>query len=346
MFHNKWLNINLKFMITFITHLIFHIISIILILLPLETHAYSTYFTYAPTNDVYLNQCRTKPPKKYFGICGNSGPVLFGMSATQGVQANTPGYTMGLGGGAFLLEADIYNIFKVGLALSGFIARVSGDADPINTGTRTKIVGGSPAIYGGFNYSGAFVYVTIATGVLKYTTSRTIRTPNIVADGHFEARQNSYRGRIGYAAPFGTLEITPMATVDNVIISKGMFTETGAGAFNVTVRNGTSSASQAAFGARFAEISEPEIFYPEIHFFATSDSNTTGNKLRVISRFLDGVPPIVLQGNTPGSTGYNVGGSITTSIFRTGNIMACYEYETRQKGFTSHSFFVRFFVSF
>jgi uncharacterized protein with beta-barrel porin domain len=325
------------------------IIYLSFILLPTKIFAYSTYgtVTYAPNNDyIYSTSCKTTPPKKYFGICGSSGPVVFAASASQGVQTDTPGYTMGLGGAGFLLEADAYGFLKLGVAISGFIMRVSGDEDAVNTGTRTKVVGGSPAVYGGLYYSGAFIYVTAATGVLKYTTSRTVRIPNLIADGHFEARQNSYRARIGYAAPFGTVEITPMATIDNVIISKGTYTETGAGAFNVTVRNGVSSASQAAAGVRVAEISEPEIFYPEIHFFATSDSNTTGNKLRVISRFLDGIPPVVLVGNTPGSNGYNVGGSITTTIFRTGTVMACYEYELRQKGFTGHSFFIRFMVAF
>lgn len=345
MFHTQCLKLHLKSIIRFI---ICFVTSLSLVSLPFQASAYSIYgpTTYTPTPSMYSNDCKTKPPKKYLGLCGSSGPVIFGASANQGVQANTPGYTQGLGGGAFLLEADLYGVLKVGVALSGFIMRVQGDADATNIDTRTKVVGGAPAIYGGLNYGGAFAYVTIATGVLKYNTSRTIRIANRIASGNFEARQNSFRGRIGYAAPFGTLEITPMATIDNVNIYKGMYTETGAGSFNLTVRNGASSASQSAIGVRFAEISEPEIFYPEFHFFAISDSNTTGNKLKVISRFLDGVPPVVLEGNTPGSTGYNVGGSISTGIFKIGSIMACYEYEKRQKGYTGHAFFIRFLVPF
>ncbi len=324
MFHNKLLRIFL---------------SIILLSVPFQSTQSAPY-----RSDI----CRTKVPKRYFGICGSSGPVIFAVSVNQGAQNATPPYTGGLGGGGFFLEGDFYGVFKAGVALSGFIMRVDAGPDPVNVSTRTKIVSGAPAVYGGFNYNGAFVYVTLATGILKYSTSRTIRIANLIAQGNFEARQNSYRGRIGYAAPFGNLEITPMATVDNVTISKGMYTETGAGAFNLTVRNGVSSASQSAFGARFAEISEPEIFYPEVHFFATSDSNTTGNKLRVVSRFLDGIPPIVLQGNTPGSTGYNIGGSISTSTILGKNVslVATYDYEARQKGYTSHSFYVRFLALF
>lgn len=302
---------------------------------------------YPSTYAAISESCRIKTPKKFFGICGSSGPIFFGASANQGVRTDVPGYTMGLGGAGFFLEAELYGIFKVGVALSGFVMRTNEGGDTNTVFRRTKIVSGTPAIYGGINYMGAFFYVTASTGILKYSTSRLVRVANVSASGNFEARQNSYRGRIGYAAPFGSIELTPMATIDNALIYKGTFVETGAGSFNVTQLNGASSASQSAVGLRVAEISEPALFYPEAHFFAISDSNTTGTKLKVISRFVDGLPPIVLQGATPGANGYNVGGSIATSVFQKNVLItAGYEYELRQKGYTGHAVFITLMARF
>lgn len=318
----------------------------ILLLAPFQSiHAecqavYPTAYIPGPWTDC------TKLRKRNFGLCGTMGPVFFGVSAHQGIQPNTIGYNIGMGGAGFLVETDLWRFLKLGLAFSGYIMQVNPGSDVTETTPKIRILSGTPAVYGGINYAGGFLYLTAATGILKYSTSRTITVANRIATARYEARQNSFRARIGYALPLGTLEITPIAVLDNVNLRRGAYVETGAGAFNLTVKNGEVSGSQLSVGARFAEVSEPDIFYPEIHFFSFSDANT-GAKLKVISRFLDGIPPIVLEGNTPGSNGYNVGGSIATTIFGYGMyVIAAYDYEVRQKSFNSHSFFVRVMATF
>lgn len=316
MFNNKWLSLSL---------------SLLIFLTPIQSAS-------AYTN---MANCKTGVAKRNFGLCGTTGPVFFGMSAHQGIQNNVPSYSIGLGGAAFLFETDLYGFLKLGAALSGYIMQFTPGTDATAfAGTKLKVLSGTPAIYGGFNYGGAFFIMTVSTGILKYNTSRTVNVVNQIATARFEARQNSVRGRIGYAIPFGTLEVTPIGVIDNVNLRRGAYTETGAGAFNISRTNGEVSGSQTSYGVRFAEISEPDIFYPEIHFFSFSDGKST--RLKVISRFLDGIPPIVLEGDTPGAVGYNIGGSISTTIFGQGMyIIASYDYERREKSFNSHSVFLR-----
>lgn len=279
-----------------------------------------------------------------YPICGTYSPMIFGTIIHQKPVSGSIGYHLSLAGGAFFVDVSTTKFSKIGIGLSGFGAGYQiGDTATVR-GFNIQQSNISPAVYLVLNTGIFFASGTASVGNNRYRTRRTSRITNQEATARFVGLQSALQARVGAALPFGTLEITPIASVDFVKMRRAMFTEVNGIGITISGSNlpfggGDVSGMQTAIGIRFADITEPEIFYPELHLFSFGDTNQT--RLHVFSRFVDGLPPMILIGETPGASGFNAGMSITGAI-RGENVKVTLSYDyVSRKGFESSIIYLR-----
>lgn len=273
-----------------------------------------------------------------FENCASQGPVIFGSFATQSRNANTNGYKSTLGGFGFLW--DIYSLpfIKFGIGLSAAASRIELGDNAISRDETQKVNYITPSFHTRLHYGWGFLSLSPGVGPAHFKTSRVLNGSNTELTGKFNGMLASIRGTLGISIPIDNFEITPMMTIDHGRLKKGTNIETG-GNLTVTTAGGKIKAQQQSFGIRFAEISEPNIFYPEFHIFTFTDTHV--QKLRVISRFLEGIPSYVQDGITPKKAGLNLGCSLTSTLLGEATFLtAGFDYETR-KGYQGYSAFLR-----
>jgi hypothetical protein len=279
-----------------------------------------------------------------YPICGNYSPMLFGTIIHQKPVNESVGYNLSLGGGFLSVEVNTTKFAKVGVALSGYGCTYRINDTPLVRAFTIEQSNISPAAYLTLQYGILFASGTVSVGNNRYRMKRTSVATDQQATARFVGLQSALQGRVGVALPFGTLEITPIASIDFVKMRRAAFTEVNGidiaiSGSNIPFGGGDISGSQTAIGIRFADISEPEIFYPELHLFSFGDNSRV--RLHVFSRFVDGLPPMILEGNTPGASGFNAGASITGAI-RGENLKLTLSYDYLQrKGFQSSVIYLR-----
>lgn len=258
------------------------------------------------------------------------GPIFFGNSITQQSVDNVDGYTSTTGGFGIIGDMPINCFLKVGAAVSYATSGVknanSGDTIYIN-----NVLG---SIYAKLEYGTPFVDFMGSLGQNSYRTNRNITFLGLTAMGRYTGVQASGKVRVGVPIPIWTLEITPLAWYLYTRLNNRQYTETGAGAANLLYPGQHITAGEFAFGIRLADISEPELFYPEIHAMVLQFSKTPS--LNVTSQFTGGGPAFITTGPTVPKTAGNIGGSIAAVLRQSLILIAAYDYEAR-KNYASHS---------
>lgn len=289
--------------------------------------------------------CLSQAQAIEFENCLSQGPIAFGTYAKQTQQPGADGYHSGLGGLGFLWDIYSLRFAKLGIALSGASSRVKPNDTAASRNEKHRITYITPAFYTRLHYGWLFLTTSAGVGPVRFKTTRTLLNVNGINNNNmdmvasFNGMLSSLRASTGIAVPLENFEITPLAIIDYGRLKKGTRVETGNNGFTVTTAGGLVKAQQQSFGLRFAEISEPNIFYPEFHIFTFHDSNK--EKLRVVSRFIPGIPSYVQDGVTPGNSGMNLGASLTSAVLGESVLLtAGFDYE-RRKNFQGYAAFLK-----
>lgn len=259
------------------------------------------------------------------------GPYFFGNTIKQNRQDNFDGFSSTTGGVGILGDTPLGCFLKVGGAFSYATSTVKVDN---NIGNQTLINTVQGTVYGRIEYGWPFAEVMYSLGHNNFRTRRNIIFMQQVANANFHGDQQAGKVRAGVMIPIGTLELTPQAWWVLTRLHSKQYGETGAPGANLTVVGNVFSVVDSAYGLRFAEISEPDVFYPEIHVMGITFNKAPN--FATTALFTDSGPAFLTPGPSARKTGVNIGGSITARLSEGFVIIGAYDYAGR-KNFNSHS---------
>lgn len=263
------------------------------------------------------------------------GPLFFGNLCKQKEIDGIDGFTAHTGGIGFMGDTPITRQLKLGF---GFIYAGSSIKTDSITNNTTSINSLQGAVYGSWELKPFFVDGVLGVGNNSYLTKRNINFLSQTARGKYNGYQYTARGRGGILIPMGTVEVSPMTTVQYMQLYQKEYTETGAPGSNLVVGGRKASALQVGFGARVADITNPEDYYPEIHALALLDLKSS--RVLVTARFVEGGPGFVTQGPEQSKVGINAGASVQ-ALYKLGLVVNLgYDLEAK-KDFFSHTVFAK-----
>jgi len=267
---------------------------------------------------------------------GSYGPIVFGNSAKQESRNGLPGYNAVTAGFGFLGDIPILQYFRVGLGLSYANSAVK---QANNTGSNTTIGSTQGLAYGSATYGPLFLDSVLSVGLNNYHGKRNMPLFNVTATSAYTGFQYGAKVKGGFTIPCGQAEISPTAGVQYMHLNVGQYTEKGAEILNQQVSSTQISTVRAMLGARLADRSQEEDFFPEIHAFYLVDLKNPD--VLITSRFVAGGGSFVSKSALPPKAGINVGASLTALVTDDFVISGGYDLEAK-KSFRSHSASLKF----
>jgi len=259
------------------------------------------------------------------------GPFVFGNGLRQGVRNGVAGYNATTGGFGLLWDKSVLQNSRLGAALAYGASVVRQDDETRNM---IKINNATATIYGNADYGPLFLDGLVSMGRNFYYSKRHIVPMNVTATAHYQGMQYGSKIRGGFTLPVYTLEISPMATGQYILMNVQRYTEQNAPGANLTVADTKVSNLQMGLGARIAEVSQSDEFLPEIHALYLYDLKPA--KLQVTSQFATGGLSFVTTGPLPPRAGVNIGGSLTAKLKEDFIFIGGYDIEVK-KSFVSQS---------
>ncbi len=267
---------------------------------------------------------------------GSYGPIVFGNSTKQESRNGLPGYNAVTAGFGFLGDIPILQYFRVGLGLSYANSAVK---QANNTGSNTTIGSTQGLAYGSATYGPLFLDSVLSVGLNNYHGKRNMPLFNVTATSAYTGFQYGAKVKTGFTIPCGQAEISPTAGVQYMHLNVGQYTEKGAGILNQQVSSTQISTVRTMLGARLADRSQEEDFFPEIHAFYLVDLKNPD--VLITSRFVAGGGSFVSKSALPPKAGINVGASLTALVTDDFVISGAYDLEAK-KSFRSHSASLKF----
>lgn len=268
------------------------------------------------------------------GERGSQGPIVFGGLIDQKDRHGLRGYRAPFGGFAFAMDTPICPIGKLGVGATGTTMGLKpGVQSKVGFGNDIDITQIQLLAYATIEYYRLFIDGMASSGYNGYVSKRNIPALGTTANATFGGIQTNTELRAGFVIPISVyLEITPMVWMKTVQLHQTQYNEHNGGAGNLIVLGQKTQLAQWAAGARFAETSEAELFYPEIHAFYLQDK--TRPTMQLSAAFVNptaavaaGIPfanlannPFTTLGLTPDSKAVNLGGSIS-ALLREGMLL-------------------------
>ena len=267
----------------------------------------------------------------------------FGASGEQDRRGGVDGYDFDTYGMAVGVDTQgIAENLTMGLAFS--YANTDADSDNANS-TETEVDTYLFTLYGDYNF-GEGIY---AAGQLGYGWSDIERNRFNVggvagrtANGDFDADQILARLEVGrdYMMDNGLI-ITPNVLANYASVDSDSFTETGAGAFNLTEDTDRNSVFEMGVGVKFSgQIQQPNGDYlkPELSLgyrydFLEDEVDTTSN-------FAGGGASFQTEGAKPEQNRFNIGAGLTYLSTTNWEFQAQYNFDTRED-YSAHSGYLR-----
>ncbi|HQY22570.1 MAG TPA: autotransporter outer membrane beta-barrel domain-containing protein, partial [Gammaproteobacteria bacterium] len=179
----------------------------------------------------------------------------------------------------------------------------------------------------------------LSVGLNNYHGKRNMPLFNVTATSAYTGFQYGAKVKGGFTIPCGQAEISPTAGVQYMHLNVGQYTEKGAEILNQQVSSTQISTVRAMLGARLADRSQEEDFFPEIHAFYLVDLKNPD--VLITSRFVAGGGSFVSKSALPPKAGINVGASLTALVTDDFVISGGYDLEAK-KSFRSHSASLKF----
>lgn len=253
----------------------------------------------------------------------------FAYTARQDMRDGQDGYEDTTYGVAIGADTAVADSVRVGLALSYAASDVDGrDA---SVGDTTDGSSGQATLYA--QYEGEAVYVTgqLFGGLSAYDGRRRIAPVGSIADADYDGWQAGARVDAGMPIALGSgWQVTPMAGLAYVHTHIDAYTETGAGALNLTVGDRSNDALTASLGGRVGVdlMADGLTWTPYLQGVVSYD--LLGERPETTSRFAAGGASFVTQGADPARLGADL--TLGLELMTDGNLSvdAAYTFGLRQ----------------
>ena len=175
----------------------------------------------------------------------------FGSTASQG-RASL-GYTMRTFGGALGADTPLSDTVRVGASLA--YAGTDLDENGDRSGSGQDVTSYLGSLYGSYTGAPLHVDVTASAGRHSYKSTRLVDIPGFrgEARGSFSGTQFGVGTEVGYpirVAAEGSMVLTPLASLSYTHLNIQGYTETGAGAANMTVGSRSINSLRGGLGAK------------------------------------------------------------------------------------------------
>ncbi|MFA5094126.1 MAG: autotransporter domain-containing protein, partial [Candidatus Omnitrophota bacterium] len=261
----------------------------------------------------------------------------FGEYLKQKPRGFSNGYRATVWGTALGGDIPAFND-RVRLGLSGGYAQ--SDINSKDNSGKTDIDSYQGTFYAGYmdpqnpyylNGSFSFAYN-------KYDGKRQVAVGAItgIADSDYDGQQYSVMFDGGYVVDAGKFRITPMASLQYLRLHLQSYTETGAGALNLSVKAQNYDMLQSGLGMKIDrpfEIKEGMVI-PEIHAKWLYDF--IGDKQETTSTFAGGGGSFATNGFDPAQNSFNAGAKLTLASHNNWSLETNYDFEYKED-FTAHT---------
>jgi|GEM_PF-1891612 len=268
----------------------------------------------------------------------NSGVWLkaLGSTTSQNKQDAYDGYSAKLSGLAVGADKQVSSDLVLGLALG--LTRADVDQEDFRSGDTTRINNTQLMGYGTYDITPA-LYVE---GALSYAgntyANKRAAAVGRTATADFNGSQLGARIGLGYGIDLGNkTKITPMASVDFTRLNQDAYTETGAGAINLSVASQSVNNTRVGLGARLTRDYDAgaTTYRPEVSLNWYQDSNAANND--VVSSFVGGGSSFVTPGaSSSNRSGVNLGLALTVASNKTTSIQVRYDLD-KSSGYTAQT---------
>jgi autotransporter-associated beta strand protein len=239
----------------------------------------------------------------------------YGSYLTQGTRKGIQGYDAWNAGTAIGVDRLFRDVFTLGIA--GGYAYGNVDSD-VNNGN-TYINSGQTTIYGGYQDANYPFYIDAAGSFAWnwYNGKRDIAVGAISRTANAEYDGQQYGAYIGGGYKFDltkNLEFTPLASLQYSRLHLASYTETEAGALNLSVASQDYDLLQSGLGARVAYPVRFDwgTFTPEAHGKWLYDF--IGDDMVMTSTFTGGGASFNSNGAKPAQNSFNIGGKLTLDL--------------------------------
>lgn len=206
-----------------------------------------------------------------------------GSTATQKSRGGVAGNSTNSYGMTIGMDNMVADDVRVGLALSTSKSDMKGKGA---SQTKTDVTSYQVALYGSYEPEGFFVEGQLAYAQNSVKTSRQITIGGLdrTAKGKYDANQYSASVAAGSPLHRGAVTLTPKAGLSYTYTDPSKYTETGAGAFNMTVDPSATSILEGSLGGSLAyehktlrgSVVRPELRAAALYDFIGDDATSTG----------------------------------------------------------------------
>lgn len=261
----------------------------------------------------------------------------FGEYVKQEPRGTSNGYRATIWGTAMGGDIPAFND-RLRIGLSGGYAQ-SGVNSKDNSG-RTDIDSYQGTLYGGYIDKDRPYYINGAFSFAynKYESLRHIAVGTLArtANSGYDGRQYSVLLDGGYTFRTGKFNITPVASLQYTRLHLEGYTETNAGALNLSVKSENYDMLQSGLGVKLERPFETKggAMIPEVHFRWLYDF--IGDKQETTSNFSGGGGSFATQGFDPAQHSFNAGTKLTLAAKGNWSLETNYDFEYKED-FISHT---------
>ena len=177
---------------------------------------------------------------------------VMGGFGSRGSSASTDGYNLRQGGVMFGLDWQRNAETLLGVAFSAVTAHAAGNA--LSTGSSTNLANYQLTGFGTWRFlPQTFVYGQLGAGLSDYTQSRAIEFLGLHARASYGGQQLTTKAGLGHDIPLARgMTLTPLFGLGYARVTSASYTESGAGAANLTVKASDVGALTQDVGARLS----------------------------------------------------------------------------------------------
>ena len=260
----------------------------------------------------------------------------FGSTIDQDNRGGVAGFDADTFGSAFGVDGLVNNDLRVGAAFT----YGSTDVDTNGSRNNTDIDSYQGALYASYEWDTYFLDGIVTYGQNGYDGRRhiTVGAVNRIATADYDGEQVAVKGTVGRDYPLSDATyLTPYVGLHYVHLDVDGYTETGAGAANLTVEDESSEALQSTLGVSFRKQMKtadgldvvPELHLAWLHEFLDEEQTNT-------STFTGGGASFATRGFDPANDSLNVGASLSVYSGNNVDVRATYDFEIKDD-FKGHS---------
>lgn len=251
----------------------------------------------------------------------------FGAVLRQAPQGGSDGYRASVWGGSFGYDRFVFDHLMAGFGGGYARNRITS----LDDRSRTDVDSYQGNIYGSLARDAYHIDALLSFAYNRYDTSRHIAFGGIdrTARGDYGGQQYSGMLEGGYEIPGGGFVLTPLASLQIMRLHINGYSETGAGALDLSVGAQDYNLFETGLGAKLAyPIRRGDVrITPEVHAIWLYD--LAGDRQQATSRFSGGGASFTTQGVEPARSACNVGAKLT--LMTESNVTVSLNYDFEKK---------------